>query len=128
MYVTRAGQNCDPIDAVWWYDIYTVGHASAADMWICDTASDQPRDEQHPIPIWSSDRYGWETNLYTELYTVESLSEVVSGSTTGFACTPENMAGLTYLIYVYDDEGEYADCVTWGDDPAVFTSVCVNAI
>ncbi|GEM_PF-1478599 len=129
-YITEAGGDCKDgaKEAVWWYDIYTTGLASGADLYIYQTGSTSPWDEYHPVDVYSSDDYGWETNLYIELDIVTSTSDVTSGSTTLFQCNSARKATLTYLVDAFDDTGSYADCVTWGDDVSYYADLCSNAI
>ena len=129
-YITEAGGDCKDgaKEALWWYDIYTVGLASSADLYIYQTGSTSPWDEYHPVDVYSSDDYGWETNLYIELGIVSSTGDVVSGSTTLFQCNDARYNSLTWLVDVFDDTNTYADCVTWGHDTSFYSHVCTNAI
>ena len=122
--ITTAGGDCDKKG--WFYDIYTTGMSNGGDLWIYQTGSTSPWEEDHPLPVYTSS--DTESNLYLELTYVASTADVVSGSTTLFGCDTARQDSLTWLVYVYDSADEYADCVTWGHDTSFFAKECKNAL
>ena len=121
--ITEAGHDCDNVG--YWIDVYTTGEASVGDLYLMQTGSSEPWDEYHPVEVYSYDPFTG-TNLYVELDSVDSVSDVVSGSTTLFDCSHD--ATITWLLDVFDAGGTYADCLTWGHDPSYYTKLCTNAI
>ena len=121
--------SCDSVD--WWYDVYSTGWMSSPDLWIAQTGVDEEtawNEGPHPFPAESYD-YGangcWD-NFYLELGIVDSVNEVVYGSTSLYQCDANRKATLSWHLVIYDSGGTEADCAVWGEDPAAFESDCAD--
>lgn len=106
---------CDETDGVWFYDVYTVGLTSGADLDITQTGSENGWDESHPVETFDNGE-DWD-NLYLELTDVATTDEVIDGSTTLYDCGDEDRAAsLTWAITLYDADGVDAGCWAFGHD------------
>ncbi len=117
--------DCDSTD--WWYDVYLIGWGSSPDLYIYQTGSSNPWDEDHPFPAdsYDFDPDGCWDEHYLQLGQTDSPNAVVSGSTTLYDCDNDRKASLTWHLVVYEfDSASEADCAVWGDDPSSLGTGC----
>jgi len=100
------------------FHVETTGSSSGGWLYMYQTASPSPWNEDHPIDV--SETAGAGTELYLYLESVyPNPSDVVSGSATLYDCSGTGMENtITFIIEVDDHNGNpNVDCVVWGDDP-----------
>ncbi|MCP4810619.1 MAG: hypothetical protein GY913_33180 [Proteobacteria bacterium] len=121
--VPAVGWNCDATD--YWYDFYTVGWTGGGYLWIYQTGSTNPWNEEHTVPVLASSEKGHWDNLYLQVAITDDYTQVEDGVKTLYACDGSMETTLTWLLEVYDTSGTtLADCAVWGDDPAELGTAC----
>jgi len=116
--IDSTGWGCD--EDAFWFEVYTTGWATGGWLYMYQTGSSTPWNEDHPVDAYETDTEGYWTHLYLALDSVyPDASAMVSGSTTLYLCDDYGMQDtLTYIIEVDDSEGHIGvDCVVWGDNP-----------
>lgn len=101
----------------------TVGRTSAATLNLTDSANAAPLDEEHPLEsaIPSANCF-WDL-VEATLSEGAAVGEWTPGVSSMFTCDAHIRSGvMTYAIRVYDLDGMFADCATWGDDPEGYIS------
>jgi hypothetical protein len=106
--------DCDSVG--YFYDVNYIGWGSSPELYIYETGSDNPWNEQHPFPAdpLEYDANGCSELYYLELNSVASIGEVVEGSTTLFGC--DLIGQLSWLVYAYDTSGNAVECGAFGED------------
>ena len=110
-----ASAECDEIG--YFFEVKQSGAGQAPELYIYETGSSKPWNEVHPFPpdpIESGPNGTWDL-YYMELDTIHTIGEVEEGETTLFFC--ELYDQLTWIVFVYDNNGVSTDCGAWGDDP-----------
>lgn len=92
---------------------------SDAVLHMTDSANASPWDEEHSLSSVDFGPMGyWDLNersLSTEALPSTQAPDV----STVFSCSGHiDVPVMTYALRVYDPDGIFADCATWGDDPA----------
>jgi len=114
--VDTVGWGCD--EDSYWFEVYTTGLATDGWLYIYQTNSATPWDEDHPLDIHEADTAGDWSLLYLALDSVyPDYTAVVSGQSTLYPCSDDSPVHetLTFIIEVEDAHG--ADCVVWGHNP-----------
>ena len=108
--------DCDNLG--YFYDVNYINWGSSPELYIYESGSDNPWNEVHPFPATPEDydASGCSELYYLELASVETIGEVVEGSTTLFGCDLIN--ALSFLVYAYDIDGVATECGAFGEDPA----------
>jgi len=114
--IDTVGWWCD--ENAYWFDVYTVGISPGGWLYIYQTGSSSPWNEDHPMTVYDSDIGGHWTRLYLDLRSVyPDATQTVSGSTTLYDCTEETGMKNT-LTFVLEVDGNLGtECVAWGDNP-----------
>lgn len=74
-------------------------------------------DEEHSLPSVDFGPYGYWDLIQRELATENPLWS--PDTSTQYACTADVSGGrLTYALSIWDADMNFADCATWGHDPA----------
>jgi len=117
--IDTVGFGCD--ENAYWFDIYTAGLSTGGWLYMYQTGSSSPWNEDHPVNVYDADADGNWTRLYLSLDSVyPDAAQVVSGSTTLYDCTEETgmLNTLTFVIEVDNHNGTLAiDCAVWGHNP-----------
>ena len=112
------GWGCD--DNAYWFDIYTVGVSTGGWLYMYQTGSSTPWNEDHPIDVEETAGDSSWTRLYLSLDSVyPNADQVVSGSTTLYDCTDTTgmQYTLTYVVEIDDGDGNIGvECAVWGDN------------
>lgn len=106
--------DCDSVG--YFYDVNYIGWGSSPELYIYETGSDNPWNEQHPFPAdpFEYDPNGCSELYYLELDSVSTIPEVVEGSTTLFSC--DLIGQMSWLVYAYDTSGNAVECGAFGED------------
>jgi len=112
------GFGCDA-DA-YWFDVYITGISTGGWLYIYQTGSSTPWNEDHPIDVYETAGDSTWTRLYLSLDSVyPNADQVVSGSTTLYDCTDTTgmQYTLTYVVEIDDGDGNIGvECAVWGDN------------
>jgi len=113
------GWSCDA--EAYWFAGNTEGLSTGGWLYMYQTGSSTPWNEDHPVPVYDAALDGSWTQLYLDLISVyPDPSAVVSGSTTLYECSGATRLEATLPVVLELDgaDGTIAiECVVWGHNP-----------
>jgi len=116
--VDSVGWNCD--EDAYWFEVYVAGQSTGGWLYMYQTGTSSPWNEDHPIDVHeSAPDWNW-TRLYLSLDSVyPDVTAVVSGSTTLYDCSDgsEMPSTITFIIEIDAVSQIAVECVVWGDSP-----------
>lgn len=115
--LTHARVTCQDDDLLLWFQ--TEGWTSGGRVFVEATERDAPHwAEEHELESTRHDACGAWDEIQADVHAGVRTDQYIPDVTSAFACSDPNQNVLTYAAQIDDADGNYADCVVFGADPA----------
>jgi len=117
--ITQLDWSCDVQDASWAFSANADAWTGGGTLWM---ARDADRVEKHRVPSTAAAVDGSSDHLALNLSVVADWRYQVSGSSTAWRCSDQDL--LSFQLAIYEADGsERADCRGWGADPELWSAL-----
>ncbi len=112
----------------WRYEVGIEGQADEVALSIYQYEGGYAWEEEHDLDRTDAGPYGYWEEWGVDLAVVDDWKDQVNGVSTLFQGTGSMEATMTWMVQVWDDHGDYAECAVWGKRPEYYASQDCRAV